>query len=41
MKAEMLLSQFDDLEAPSRDEAIRIAVDQGPDDVLREIFGAI
>ena len=37
MKAEMLQSQFEALEEPGEDEAIKIAIDQTVDEILAEI----
>ena len=37
MKAEMLRSQFEALEAPGEDEAIRISIDQTVDEILTQI----
>lgn len=41
MKADMLLSQFEALEAPGEDEAIIVSIDQSVDDVLVQISQTI
>ena len=41
MKAEMLQSQFDALEAPGEEEAIRVPIDQSVNDILSQILLAL
>ena len=41
MKAEMLRSQFDALEAPGEEEAIRVPIDQSVNDILAQILLAL
>ena len=41
MKAEMLRSQFDALEAPGEEEAIRVPIDQSVNDILSQILLAL
>ena len=41
MKPEMLRSQFEALELPDNDEAIKISIDQNVDDILAQILLAI
>lgn len=41
MKSEMLRSQFEALELPDEDEAIKISIDQNVDDILAQILLAI
>lgn len=41
MKAEMLRSQFEALEVPDEDEAIKVSIDQSVDEILAQIVATI
>ena len=41
MKADMLQSQFEALETPDEDEAIKVSIDQNVDEILMQISQTI